>query len=110
MHPKSSDWKRVIIIVWAQDCVSAGGLNFITAVGKAGAVDAMVETLKHESPYCIAAAASCLGYVSTQEDVGKRLIEESGAIPALVDVIQSSIPAADLKKEKGLFRKYAPLS
>ncbi len=66
----------------------------------------LVATLKHESLYCMAAAAVSLWLVG-QIPGGHAVIKASGAIPGLVGVIERRCPAGDLEKERGLFRRYA---
>jgi hypothetical protein len=73
-----------------------------------GIVGALVAALKHKSPFRVAAAAGALNRISEYESVGPELLENTGAVPALLDVIRSKIPAANLEKEKALFRRYAP--
>jgi hypothetical protein len=67
----------------------------------------LVDTLRHESPYCVAAAARLLAGIARCEDEGKELIEESDAVPALLRVVEKLDPPSDLEKETGIFRKYA---
>jgi hypothetical protein len=77
-------------------------------LGDAGVIRALVATLEHESPYCVGAAATALGYVWREERVGKKLMEASGALPALLSVIERRPPPGDPDKEPGRFRRYAP--
>ncbi len=72
----------------------------------AALVGSVVATLRHESPYCVAAAAALLNRVGTSV-VCRAWFEISGAIPALVRVVGRFIPPADREKERGLFRRYA---
>jgi hypothetical protein len=69
-------------------------------------VDALVATLKHESPFCVAAAAGILGRVAQIPGVGKAKIAASAAIPALLNVIEAMRPVGDLELAMGLFRRY----
>ncbi len=89
-----------------QECLRKGGFNQIAPLRDAGVVDAVVASLQHDSPFCVAAAARALGAFGVYPQVGKAIIEASGAIPALVHVIQRSPSPGDLAKAKGLFRRY----
>jgi hypothetical protein len=71
-----------------------------------GIVDALVATLQHESPFCVAAAAGALALVGQAQGGGKASIQASGAIPALVHVIDRSPSLGDLDTETGLLRRY----
>lgn len=94
---------------WVQDCLKkfGSGDDFLAASGDVGIVDLLVATLKHESPFCIAAAAGALGWVG-QKDGGNAALEVSGAIPALVRVIKRQIPACSLEGEMAVFRRSGP--
>ncbi len=74
----------------------------------AALVDPLVATTKHESPYCVAAAGAALGHISRNEDVAVKLIMDSGAVPALIRVMETAGPREDLSKASGLYRGYAP--
>jgi hypothetical protein len=54
----------------------------------AGVVAAAVATLQHNSPYCAAAAAGALRLIGDARYGDHALIEASGAIPALVRLIE----------------------
>ncbi len=97
----------VTVLVVFQDCFPTGEGNLLGNLEAAGAVKAVVATLQHYSPFCIAAAASVLGRIGRTPGVGKTLIEASGAIPALVCVVQSLPTPGNLEKEKAVFRRYA---
>jgi hypothetical protein len=71
-------------------------------------VDSLVATLKHESPYCVAAAAGLLGWLFRNPDLGQKAFADSGAIPALVEVVETAAPSEDLQEASGMFRWYAP--
>jgi hypothetical protein len=73
-----------------------------------GIVGALVAALKHKSPFRVAAAAGALHQICGYGSVGLELLENTGAVPALLDVIKRKIPAADLEMEEALFRRYAP--
>jgi hypothetical protein len=79
------------------------GSNTVAALGSAGVIDALVATLEHESPFCIAAAAGALAWVAKYRDGGPALVEASGGVPALVRVVKKQIPARDLESEHPLF-------
>jgi hypothetical protein len=89
--------------MWVQDCVALDDGSFVKVLAEAGVIDSLVATLKHESPYCVAAAAATIGYASSKGAVGKALIEASGAIPALVDIINRPITPGDFEKAAGMF-------
>ncbi len=78
--------------------------HVLAAVDKAGVVDTVVSALKHESPYCVGAAAACLALIAHVEGAGHAMLLESGAIPALVRVIERAIPPAEAK-ETGLYHR-----
>jgi hypothetical protein len=91
-----------------QGCLPEGKEAIMGHLGDAGVIPALVTTLKHESPYCVAAAATALGYVWREERVGKKLMEVSGAMPALLSVVQGLPPPGDPDKQPGKFREYVP--
>jgi hypothetical protein len=68
-------------------------------------VDALVVTLKHESPFCVAAAAAVLGWAAQTPGVGKAKIAASAAIPALLNVIETRAPPGNIEQATGLFRR-----
>ncbi len=73
-----------------------------------GVVDALVGTLEHESPFCVAAAAACLGLVGEIEQGGQAVLDASGAIPAIVRVIKRQLPTRALDGEMLMFRRLVP--
>jgi hypothetical protein len=73
----------------------------------AGVVDAAVAALQHESPFCVAAAAAALGWVGRTRGGGKACIQASGAIPALLRVIDRSPAPGNLETETGILQRYA---
>ncbi len=85
-----------------QDFLHAVPNDFVAAL-----LGSLVAMLQHESPYCIAAAASVLARIGRVEGVGRAWIETSGAIPALIHVVEKLTRPSDLEKETGLFRRYA---
>jgi hypothetical protein len=91
-----------------QDCLDIKGFNHVGPLRDAGVVDAVVASLQHDSPFCVAAAAWALGGFGRIADVGKPMVEGSGAIPALIHVVARSPPPGNLAKAKGLFRRYVP--
>jgi hypothetical protein len=95
-------------MAWFQDCVSNDGEDLLAALDNAGIVDVLVAMLKHESPFCVAAASGALGFIGRSRDAGDTLMEASGAVPALVCVIKKQIPAGDLEVETAVFRRSAP--
>jgi hypothetical protein len=88
-----------------QDCLldlEPGG-DVLAALDRAGVIDALVATLEHESPFCVAAAAGALAWVGYCKDGGPALMEASGAVPVLVRVVKRQIPARDLETEEPVF-------
>ncbi len=79
------------------------------ALADAGVIDLLVATLRHESPFCVAAAAGALAWLGHAQGGGQRLVEDSGAVPALVDVIRRSLPARNLEGELPVFQRSAPV-
>lgn len=86
--------------------MEAGGGKLLAALNEAGAVDALVATLTRKSPFCVAAAAGALASVARAKG-GPAAIEASGAVPALVRVVNRRIPARDIQRASGKFRKCA---
>ncbi len=66
--------------------------KLVGPVVDAGVVHVLVDTLEDESPFCVAAAAGVLGFVARAEGRGQTLFAASGAIPALLRVIEREIP------------------
>lgn len=86
-----------------QDCSA-----LLDALHEARVVDALVATLKHKSPFCVAAAAGALWCLAETPGVrGRELVQASGAIAALVDVIKRQLPPGDPQREGGLFCRCA---
>jgi hypothetical protein len=85
------------------------GRDFVSALDSTGVVDTLVATLHHESPHCVAAAARALCPIGAIEGGGQALIEASGAIPALVRVIEKARPPSDPVNNTTLFRRCARL-
>jgi hypothetical protein len=54
----------------------------------------------------VAAAAAALGWVGHSCNDGKAMIEASKAVPALLRVIERSVPPGDPEDETDLFRRY----
>jgi hypothetical protein len=54
----------------------------------AGVLHAVVSTLQHNLPFCAAAAAGALRLIGDAQDGDNTLMEGSGAIPALVRLIE----------------------
>ncbi len=94
-----------------QDGLSKHGCQLLLTIDHARLVDALVATLKSESGYTVAVAASalCLIGQSTPDtrDGGHALIEASGAIPALVRVIKRTRWPREAEKQKGRFGRWA---
>lgn len=81
---------------------------FLAAFKPAGGVDALVETLEHECPFCVAAAAEALGLVGKAVKGGQAAIEASGAVPALVHVIRKQLPACPVQGKMLMYRRSVP--
>jgi hypothetical protein len=96
-------------LLLVQDCLYVGGCDLLRALGDAGVIDLLVATLKHESPFCVAAAAGALAWLGQAQGGGQGLVEESGAVPALVDVIRRSLPARNLEGELAVFQRSVPV-
>jgi hypothetical protein len=63
-----------------------------------GVVDAMIDAFEHDSPFCVAAAAACLGFVARASgNRGQALIEASGAIHELIRILERAPKAGDPK-------------
>ncbi len=88
-----------------QFCLLLGTDNIAGHLGEAGIVDALVATLKHESPYCVAAAAAALDLFGERDVLGSELIESSSAIPALIRVVEVLAPPANPENAPDIFRK-----
>jgi hypothetical protein len=72
--------------------------NVVGNAVDAGVVDALIDALQHDSPFCVAAAAACLGFVARASgNRGQALIEASGAVPELVRILQGAPKAGDPK-------------
>jgi hypothetical protein len=82
------------------------GGTLLKSLDTAGVVDTLVSTLEHDSPFCVAAAAGALGWVGERPGEGKTMIQASGAIPAMLRVIQRSPRAGNAQERTGLFRRY----
>jgi hypothetical protein len=89
-----------------QECFFEDEGKLMGPVNDAGIVNALVATLQHDSPFCVAAAAGPLGWVAQARGGGKACIEASGAVPALVQVIARSLSPGNLEEETDLFRRY----
>jgi hypothetical protein len=90
-----------------QGCLMRAGSHLVPALDDLGVADSLVATLDHESPYHVGAAAATLSFLGRIPGGGLALFGASGAIPALVRVIERARPPADLNKATGLFRRYA---
>ncbi len=84
------------------------GIHLVPAIKDCGIANTLVATLKHESPYCMAGAAAALCLLGSIPDGGgQALLVASGAIPALVRVIERR-PPCNHRQETGLYRRCAP--
>ncbi len=80
------------------------------ALQEVDALEEIVNTLQHKSPFCVAAAAGALAWVGRFRG-GKAALEACGAIPALVPIITRQTPfllQVGLPEEMPLFRKCDP--
>jgi hypothetical protein len=68
-----------------------------------GIVKVLVAALEHDSPFCVAAAAAALNRVGDYKRMGQRLIEKTGAISALLDVIKREEKSPSACPTKELF-------
>jgi hypothetical protein len=66
----------------------------VPAFVDANIVSALVAILRHESPYCIAAAAGALALLAHHQEGWKPLMKAS-AVPALVRVVERQLPYGD---------------
>jgi hypothetical protein len=83
------------------------GDNLLSNLNAAGVIKALVSTLEHESPFCVAAAAGALWLVvATESEAALEMFDSSGAIPALVRVIQRKLPPGDADEATGMFRRW----
>jgi hypothetical protein len=70
-----------------QECLIVPRDDVKATMKKAGVVDALKATLKHESPYSVAAAVGAL-HTLGQTPRGQALVEAGGAMTALVRIIE----------------------
>jgi hypothetical protein len=70
----------------------------VPAIAKAGIVDALVAKLGHKSPHCVGAAAASL-YMIDGLPGGHALVGASGAIPALVRVLERAQRPGEITPE-----------
>jgi hypothetical protein len=83
------------------------GSKILAALDDGGIADALVSTLKHESPNCVAAAVGALCTIGKTPGGGEALFVASGAIPALVGVIRKARPPGGPEDKKSIFARYA---
>lgn len=94
-----------------QDCLESGTLDSLSGLESAGVPSALVTVLGHASPYCVAAAAGAISYIGQARALGfanPKMIERTGAIPALVGLIETPTPSVDLDDQTGLICRYEP--
>jgi hypothetical protein len=77
----------VCVCLGMQECLIVPRDDVQATMKKAGIVDALKATLKHESPYSVAAAVGALHTVG-QAPRGQALVEAGGAMTALVRIIE----------------------
>ncbi len=82
-----------------------GDTHLLAAVDEFCITDALVVTLKHDSHYCVAAAAATLQDIGQTPGRGPALIEASSAIPALVGVIGAARPPVLLDTKTGFLQR-----
>jgi hypothetical protein len=90
-----------------QDIFPKAGSQIVGVLDNAGVANALVATLKHQSPYCVAAAAGGLILLGRIPGGGQGLVEAAGAIPALVRVIGKAHPPGDPAKDTGIYQRCA---
>jgi hypothetical protein len=90
-----------------QDGLSKHGSQLLPTLDHVCLVDALVATLKSESGYCVATAATALATIGQTQDGGMALIEASGAIAGLVSVIKRTRWPHEPEKEAGRFGRWA---
>ncbi len=83
--------------------------RLLAALKKAGVVDTLASALDHESPYCVAAAASDLLVIGQANAGGLALLQSGNTIPALVRVIERARPLAPVR-DTGLYERCVPVS
>jgi hypothetical protein len=94
----------ICVLMGLQESLLRSGGNARSVLDDAGSLDALVATLKHDSPYCVAAAVGCLN-LTARIPGGVKALLKANAIPALVGVVETRRPPANLEKETGLFRR-----
>ncbi len=82
-----------------------GNTHLMASIDELGIADVLVVTLKHTSPYCVAAAAAVMHDIARSAGGGLALIKASGAVPALVRVIGAGRPPATPDIRTGLSQK-----
>jgi hypothetical protein len=68
----------------------------------------LVAALDHKSPYCVVAAAACLGPIALFREGVRAFLKAGDVVPALVRVIARARPPADLEKESPLYQRCVP--
>ncbi len=95
------------LVLSFQDCFLEDEGKLVAPLKDTNVIHAVVASLQHESPFCVAAAAGALGWLAQVPGGGEAYIQTSGAGPALLNVIDRSPPPGNLEKATGLFRWYA---
>jgi hypothetical protein len=99
-------WCLTSLVIGFQDCLDGGGEDLLCALDGGCIIDVLAGMLKQEPPSCVAGAAAALGWIGSASNAGKALIEASGAVPALLCVIQRSISLWNPENEPDLLCRY----
>jgi hypothetical protein len=93
-------------VVGYQNSLRTNGSHLLGPINELAVADALIATLQHESPYCVGGAAGIFCAIGGTPDGGQALLEASGAIPALVRVIERAAPPGPADKDTGMFHRY----
>lgn len=94
-------------VVGSQSCLAGGRDGLLGPLLHGGVLDAVIATLKHESPFCVAAAAAVLYCLGSYPGGRQALGGASDLIPALVHAMARQFPPPNPEQEVGLFRRCA---
>jgi hypothetical protein len=93
-------------VVGFQNSLRTNGSHLLGHINELAIPDVLIATLKHESPYCVGGAAVIFCAFGETPDGGMAILEASGAIPALLRVIETAGPPSDSDKDTGMFQRY----
>jgi hypothetical protein len=85
---------------------SLGCKTVWSSLQEVGIVHALLATLKHQSPHCVAAAAGALGWYAKGARQG--MIDANSILPALLQVVKGDIPPADHRLQTGILSRSVP--